>query len=720
MKRRMKHGTGRSAFALALALGVAGVAVTAAPAAAQTAAALGKPLPSPDLPVGAVTVRIVAGSPASPVAGTSVTLTVNNVPREARTDSAGRATFAGLPPGATVVAKVVDDDKAEHASDPFPVPDAGGTRVMISTKPWMAGAGGGGAAGGGGMPNPRQLSGEGRIDQGDPPGTLTVRVSYDDFKDAPTGVIVALVGYSADDTTTFRVARSDNAGRAQFGDLDRSGSTSYFVMTLMPRNGALDRLMSLPILLDSQHGVRMVLSSEKRESTAPPIDDLNKGGEQQIPTPAGMVRVVLEGAADAGSVVTLLDAATRKPLVEAKPQAAAADPTKVQGGAQFNPDPKLPPGTLDVSIIGGPGQTDNPLPGIELRVVPASSTDASAGLASVTGADGTMRMALQVAGPQKAVFTINGRTLASQPFDLTKSGGKLVVRAHWDDAGRLEAMLDASAIAGQVVFAECVSKGQRYRSMPFYVLPATGTKISIYVFPRTMFRFSLQASVEDQLLAAQGRFEVSNYSWAPYRPGPDGLLVPMPRGFKGGVVFGNDQAEVSVAAGEGFRIMRPIPPGGRQFHAGFSLPVDAGKVSWSLDLPMGAYQSELDIRQTPGMTVHTPPGVPSEVRTVTQGTFNVIGPIGILPKQRMDLTIEGMPTRAAWLTWVPRVVGLLVVGVILTGLALALLRKPERTVVVSTDTRRQRLLEQLVELEREGGNPKRREQLLHELEQLWG
>jgi hypothetical protein len=62
----------------------------------------------------------------------------------------------------------------------------------------------------------------------------------------------------------------------------------------------------------------------------------------------------------------------------------------------------------------------------------------------------------------------------------------------------------------------------------------------------------------------------------------------------------------------------------------------------------------------------------------------------------------------------------LVVGVILTGLGFALAKKPERAAAASVDARRQRLLEALVELEREGGNPKRREQLLHELEQLWG
>src|SRR3954451_4389249 len=94
---------------LAVALGAAGVALVSSPAAAQIAAALGKPLPSPDLPVGTVSVRVVAGSAASPVVGTDVTLIVNDTPRVARTDSAGRATFPGLSAGATVVAKVVNE-----------------------------------------------------------------------------------------------------------------------------------------------------------------------------------------------------------------------------------------------------------------------------------------------------------------------------------------------------------------------------------------------------------------------------------------------------------------------------------------------------------------------------------------------------------------------------------------------------------------------------------
>lgn len=726
----MTHGMGsRPAVALALTLGlglgITSVALTAQPAAAQPAAALGKPLPSADLPVGTVSVRIVAGSTSSPVVGTDVTLVVNNTPRSARTDAEGRAKFAGLPVGATIIAKVLDEDKAEHASEQFVVPDAGGMRVMITTKPWQAGAGGGAPfAGGAGMPNPRQLSGEPRPEQGDPPGTITVRVAYDDFQDTPEGVPVVLVGYVADDTTTYQVVATDKTGRAQFTDLDRSGGTSYFAMTLLPRAGAVDRLMSLPVVLESQVGVRMVLSSEKRDSKAPVIDDLGRN-DPQVPTPAGKVRVVLQGIADPKAAVTLVDASTKKLIAQAKPEDAGPDPSRVQAGDQFDADPKLPAGTLDVQVVGGPGQTEEPLPNIAVRVIAADAKDATGALASATTADGSVRMALQVAehgGPQKAVLTINGRQFVSRPFDLTKSGGKLLIRAHWDGTSQLEAVFDVATTPGQVVYAECSSRGQHYRSMPLQLLEGTGSKITVFLYPRVMFQFELQASVEDQLLAVRGRFEILNNSWAPYRAGPDGLLVPLPRSFKGGVVAETDQNEVAVAAGEGFRLIRPIPPGGRPFHAGFSLPVEDSHVAWALDLPLGAYQSRLLIEQVPGMTVRPQGNMQGETRTVPQGTFYVIQPITILPKQSMAMAIDGLPSPPVWRRWVPRVVGVLVVGVMLAGIGFALIRKPPAGAAGATaarEARRQRLLDELVALERTGENPKRREQLLGELEQLW-
>ncbi|MBC7976480.1 MAG: hypothetical protein H7138_16025, partial [Myxococcales bacterium] len=572
---------------------------------------------------------------------------------------------------------------------------------------------------GAGMPSPRQLSGEPRPEQGDDAGMITVRLSYDDFQDTPDGVKVVLVGYAADDTVSYQVATTDKAGRVQFPKLDRSGGTAYFAMTELPRNGGVDRLMSLPILLESQMGVRLVLSSEKRSSKAPQIDDLGKA-DPQVATPAGKVRVGLEGPADAAVTLKLIDVETKQVLAEGKPAASAPDPTRIQNADQFDVDAKLPAGTLDVQVGGGPGQAVAPLKDIEIRVIPAAGPEDASGLTSKTGADGSVRMALQGAGSYKAVYVINGRPLVSSPFELGASGGKLMIRANWEDTGRLSALFDVPGAPDRVVYAEATNRGLHYRSMPFQLIDGVGSKISVYIYPRILFRFLLQAFVDDELFAVQGRLEVVNSSWTPYRAGPDGLLIPLPRDFRGGVIFDPDQPEVSVAAGEGFRVVRPIPPGGRKFNGGFSLPIHDGKVSWALDLPLGAFQSEVDIKQTPGMKVQTTGNLQAVTREVPQGKFSVVAPITILQNQSMHMKIEGLPSLPVWRTWVPRIVGFLVVGLMVAGLGYALARKqPAAVLAASSSVRRQKLLDELVALERSGGNPKRREQLLDELEEIW-
>lgn len=710
----------RRTLVLVTALGAAVIALTAAPAAAQIAAAIGKPLPSPDLAVGLVTVKVVAGNASAPVVGTDVTLVVNDVPRQARTDSAGRASFPGLPPGATAVAKVLDEDKAAHESEKFTIPDSGGTRILLTTKPWQGGGGGAApfAGGGAGMPNPRKLSGEPRGEQADPSGQLTVRVTYDDFQDTPEGIAVALVGYAADDSTSYQVERTDKAGRVQFQDLDRSGGTSYFAMALLPRNDGLDRVTSIPVLFDSQSGVRMVLSGEKRSSQAPALDDFAKA-DPQVATPAGKVRVVLEGAGDITGKVALIDAATRKPLGQAAPQLAPPDLSRIQSASEFLPDNKLPAGTLEILVVGGSGPNNDPLKDIEVRVIPAASSDTDKGPAQVTGADGRLHVVVPATEPLKAVFTINGRPQISKTFDISKAGGKLLLGARWEDTGRPEALFDAGP--GQTVYAEYSAGGQRYRSMPFQTLEKTGTKVTIVAVPRIQFQFQLEADVEDELLAVRGRFVVINNSWAPYRAGPDGLVVPLPHGFKGAIVQDSDQAEVSVAPGEGFRLIRPIPPEGRQFHGGLSMPVDRGTVSWQLDLPLGTDGSQVAIKQIAGLRVNTPPGVQKEDRPTPQGIYQLYGPIGIPAGQSMVMTIEGLPSRPVWRWWLQLIIGLLVVAVMLGGLVLALAaRRPAATDAGPAEARKQQLIDELVELERSTADPRRREQLLAELERLWG
>jgi hypothetical protein len=701
-------------------IALAGVAV-AMPAQAQIAAAIGKPLPSPDLPVGTVSVRVVAGTPSSPVTGTDVTLVVNGATRVARTDSAGRAFFKDLPPGAKIQAKVPDEEKKEVTSDEFDLPSESGVRVMLSTRPWNPGAGGGGPMAGGAMPNPRQMSGEARPEEKDAPGTLTVRLSYDDFKDTPpVDVPVALVGYTADDKVTFQSAKSDKEGRAVFKGLDRTGATAYFAMTQLPRNNVNDRLASTAVMLDPRAGVRMILSSEKRTSTAPAVDDLAKREPQDNPPPAGKIRVALEGAADQSLTAQLVDAEQHLVLAKAKPTIGAPDPSDIQPSASFDSKPDIPAGTLRLVVHGG-STTDEPLAGVGVHLIAATAQEDS-GTDQVTDASGTIDVTTELKEPVVAVVTINGRTLRSpKPLDLTKTGGVMTVTARWPSEGKPELVFDLVPRPGQVVYVESQFMGQTYRTLPFQPVPERGTSLSLRIFPRILFKFSLTSSIDDEYLGVRGQFYLYNSSWAPYVGGPDGVVIPLPKRFVGGQVAERDQGDVAVAPGEGFRIVKPIAPGQRVFVGAFSLPVKAGEVKWDLDLPFGAFQSGMEILQVPGMRVDTPPGVRGETATVEQGTFFVLPEISILPKQSMVMTITGLPAPAAWRTWLPRIIGVLVVIVMIGGVYMALTRnRPDTAADKAREAKRQKLLDELVELEKSGKNEKRREQIMNELEKLWG
>lgn len=720
------------------ALALAAVATPSATA--QPAAAIGHPLPDGQLPVGTISVRVIAGAPSIPVTGAEVTLLVNNEPRQARTDAAGRATFAGLTVGTTVQAKIKDEDGKEISSDAFPVPDEGGARVMLTTKPFGGGGGGGGGPaepagpmmGGAGMPEARAMSGQPRPERADPVGTYTVRLTYNDLKMAggklvdanpPAGTPVSLVAYAADDTIKVVTQPAGADGHVTFEGLDQTGGTSYFVLATLPRNGASDKLIAVPAVLDAQSGVRCVLSGEKRDSTAPPVDDYAKLVPQDgTPTPAGKVRVTLDGVpVDATSKITLIDATTMKAIGVQAPHEGAPDPSQVRAGADFKPVTGSPAGTFEVEVKGGPGQTQNPMPGVTVQLVAEGDKPIEGG-AATTGIDGKAKVTITPMAGVKAVLVLNGKQMGSSPMDLSAMGGKLDVAANWADRGRPEATFDVTAKPGQVLFAETVMNKQLFRSLPFQVAPETGTHASVYVYPRTLFTFSVHSFIEDQLLAVQGNFEITNYAWAPYKPtGSDGLLIKLPPGFKGGIIAPQDQGDVSVADREGFRLMRPIPPGGRKFRAGFSLPVVDGEVEWKLELPMGTWQSGMEIRQNEGMTVKLPPGVTGETRQASTGEpWFVVDNITIERGQSMVMTVAGLPAEARWKVVVPRVVGILVIGMLLGGIGFALMRRgpaeaPDRA------ARRAKLLDELVELDRDGKqDTRRRAQILDELERLWG
>lgn len=98
----------------------------------------GVPLQAGDMAVGTVTVRVVRGSMANPLAGEPVELFGGLSPVTMTTNETGRAEFTGLTPGMRVKAvATITGERLE--SQEFEVPAAGGMRVMlVATDPESA------------------------------------------------------------------------------------------------------------------------------------------------------------------------------------------------------------------------------------------------------------------------------------------------------------------------------------------------------------------------------------------------------------------------------------------------------------------------------------------------------------------------------------------------------------------------------------------------------
>lgn len=721
---------------LALSLALAAVAGGVSTSHAQAPAfAIGKPLEDGGLPAGTVSVRVIAGNPSSPVVGTEVTLIVGGTPRVARTNAEGRAVFAGLTAGTPVQAKIKNAEDKEVTSETFPVPSSGGMRVMLTTKPFGAGGagggpamGGGGPAAGGGMPGAKQMSGQPQVTKDVPAATYVVRLTYDNLSlvagqmaddKPPVGEKVTLVGYAADDSVTVETQPVDASGLATFRDLDMSGGTGYFALAALPRGTGVDRVFALPAQLDGSGGVRVVLSGEKRDSTAPNMDALKT--QYALSTPPGMVRVTLEGVPSPNTPVRLFDAATKQVIAQGTANVLAADPTTVEASSSFTAKPDLPGGAVEVYVHGG-DKADAPLPDVEIRIAPVGA--AAEAPVHKTGTDGKLKITVPGTAGTKytATYKIQGRELTSEPFELAPKGGALDIKASWVQDPRQQVLFDVPYKAGQVLYAEATSSGRltgTFRSMPFMPIAQAGTHVGVIIYPRVLLRFNMRAMVEDELLAVQGRWTLENNSWIPYRSTMDGLLIPFPKGHKGGVVADMNQNDVAVVPGEGVRVMRPLPPGsGVSFVAGFTMPADGGTVDWALDLPLGTFGSDFHVRQTPGLSVELPPGAKGEVKAGRDGNpYFMVEQITIGPGRSMTMKINGLPSPPSWKLWAPRVIGVAVILLMIGGLVFALATKGNAS--SSTSARRAQLLDELVQLERSGANPKRKEQVMAELEKLW-
>jgi len=710
---------------------------SSAPAAAQMANALGQPLPDGNLETGTVTIRVVDGDPQKPLAGLTVELiAAQGENRTARTNPQGRASFTGLSPDAAYVgrASVPGDDGGEGTkleTEPFRVPSSGGLRFMLSPKPLTMGAStpsSGGEEQSAPRMDPRRASGIPRPDQSDPPGRLTVRAMQGDLQQtgprAPVGAEIHLIGFAADGSISKVSAIVDSSERVTFDGLVTGGQVVYYAVALFRRNGGVDRLASQPIIMPPRVGVRLMLAGYSMDSSEEPIDDVAK--LESAPAAAPGRVVVRVGGRDIESVrdVELVevgrpDVIARADLREAMP--SADDVRGVARPAETVTEQVEP---VAVGVQRLLGASSEPVAGATVRLRIAAGGELLA--ETVTGADGAVRFA-EVARKDKALYevevAVHGKSVVSQPFALVDKGG---VRIDFDTAWQalgMEASFDGVAPGGDKVYiARVKAYGRVFRSSPFQLTESLGATVNMLVFPGLIVAFHGGGELDDEMFWFQTQFTLYNPGKQPYLPPEGNLEVPLPRGFVSAQVQDEMSTMVHVTK-NGLQWRGPVPPGGNAFIATFALPVEGGSVHYELPLPMGAFQSQMILRQTDGMTLVDGDGNPPEQRMgpdqvpieVLAGVpiretqdrdgrpLLVLANLNIPPNQSLVLGVRGLPQRPAWHHWVKLVVGGVVVALLAWGI-FGLIRARGGVVASTTELekRRDELFEEIVALERKG------------------
>lgn len=261
----------------------------------------------------------------------------------------------------------------------------------------------------------------------------------------------------------------------------------------------------------------------------------------------------------------------------------------------------------------------------------------------------------------------------------------------------------------KVFIAETAVDGRVYRSPPFQLTPTRGAFASIFAYPNLLSSFHAGAELDDDKLWFQVQFTMFNGAGAPYDPGPDGLVIPLPDGFIGASVREQDAPRIKVDKDVGFVWRGAMPPGQRSFVGTFAVPADSGRAAISMPLPYGAIDSQISFHALPGMQVRSRQGSPPRFRELDGGAkFTVLSELNIQAGDRLDVAVEGLPQPAGWLGLAEAAVGafaLAMIGLGILGVFVVRGRAPGSAVGDGELQRlileRERLYERLVSLEKQ-------------------
>jgi hypothetical protein len=201
--------------------------------------------------------------------------------------------------------------------------------------------------------------------------------------------------------------------------------------------------------------------------------------------------------------------------------------------------------------------------------------------------------------------------------------------------------------ADKVYVARTKAGGHYYLSKPFMMKPGVGAGRTMLVYEQVVVTTHMASEIDDNRMRTQVQFMVQNFQGVPFDPGPDGLIMPLPKGAVGTAVADENQARVKV---DGANLVwhGVIPPGEADVIARFALPIDDGVLHFELPTPLGLFQSTLVVEKTPDskLVIDTPADLAPETRNVEGRDYYIVPVVRTQPGQVVKFTVTGLPRLA--------------------------------------------------------------------------
>ncbi len=305
----------------------------------------------------------------------------------------------------------------------------------------------------------------------------------------------------------------------------------------------------------------------------------------------------------------------------------------------------------------------------------------------------------------ESVASLQVRLVEILPPDAPATAPRSVRAGVTEDDQIVARFTDLPVGNDHVYLATFDSEGHTYRTTPFQMNALAGVVRGIIVTQKLLFGLQGGAQVDDERLWFELGLAIANVTGGPVNPGPDGFVMPLPKGFKNGRVSEEMGGRV-IVNDTGVVWRGVIPPGQHDVIVQFSMTVDGGRVVVDMPAPHGMLQSQIAIEKGPGVIV-TGEGIAAKPRMLDSGKeFLVLQDVMVRPGGSLRFEITGLPERPAAQRWALWIVGILVLGLIAWAVTAAVMpsRQPGAgggdTARRELTGQRDRLYAELVNLER--------------------